>query len=87
MVLPSKHLHQSRALLTIGAEVIRGLAEPRTVSALWEEFRMSGAESLGAPPRLTYDWFVLALDLLFAFGAIEISNGLLRVPTRDTSDL
>ncbi len=26
--------------------------------------------------RITYDWFVLALDLLYSLGTIELENGL-----------
>lgn len=35
MILPSKHLPQDRALLTVGAHVLTFLAHPKTVSALW----------------------------------------------------
>ena len=28
------------------------------------------------PRRITYDWFLLALDLLFALGTIELESGL-----------
>jgi hypothetical protein len=28
------------------------------------------------PRRITYDWFVLALDLLYALEAIELESGL-----------
>lgn len=37
MILPSKHLPQDRALLTVGGHVLTFLARPKTVSALWEE--------------------------------------------------
>ena len=32
MILPSKHLSQDRALLTVGAHVLTFLAHPKTVS-------------------------------------------------------
>jgi hypothetical protein len=77
MILPSKHLPQDRALLTVGGNVLTFLARPKTVSALWEELNRS-AGSVGAtlPRRITYDWFLLALDLLYALGTIELENGL-----------
>ncbi|WP_428996396.1 ABC-three component system middle component 6 [Pseudomonas aeruginosa] len=28
------------------------------------------------PRRITYDWFLLALDLLYAIGTIELEGGL-----------
>jgi len=75
MILPSKHLPQNRALLTVGAHVLRHLDRPKTVSAIWEE--LSHKTNPGLLPGLTYDWFVLSLVLLFAVGAIELNQGLL----------
>jgi len=76
MILPSKHLSQDRALLTVGARVLQHLSQPTTISALWEELRRNAAGPNDAPP-LRYDGFVLALDLLFFIGAIEMHDGLL----------
>ena len=77
MILPSKHLPQDRALLTVGGHVLTFLARPKTVSGLWEELNQQD-QGLGAthPRRITYDWFVLALDMLYYLGAIELDNGL-----------
>lgn len=77
MILPSKHLPQDRALLTVGGHVLTFLARPKTVSALWEELNRPD-QALGAirPRRITYDWFVLSLDLLYSLGTIELENGL-----------
>lgn len=76
MILPSKHLPQDRALLTVGAHVLTFLAHPKTVSALWEEFNRQDADLTATPRRITYDWFLLALDLLYALGIIELESGL-----------
>lgn len=76
MILPSKHLSQDRALLTVGAVILRHLSNPVTVSALWEQMPHSVIDKKGPPP-LRYDGFVLALDLLFLIGAIELHEGLL----------
>ena len=76
MILPSKHLPQDRALLTVGAHVLTFLAHPKTVSALWEELNRSDAGLAATPRRVSYDWFLLALDLLYALGTIELESGL-----------
>lgn len=76
MVLPTKRLHQSRALLSVGGEVLRTLDEPKTVSRLWTETSTRYRTTPGSP-TLTYDWFVLSLDLLFAMRAIELDRGLI----------
>ncbi len=76
MILPSKHLPHDRALLTVGAHVLTFLAHPKTVSALWEELNSHDAGLAAPSRRITYDWFLLALDLLYALGAIELESGL-----------
>lgn len=76
MILPSKHLPQNRALLTVGAHILTFLVRPKTVSALWEELNWHEASMSAMPRQITYDWFLLALDLLYALGAIELESGL-----------
>ncbi|HHQ4758134.1 hypothetical protein O4H51_21100 [Aeromonas hydrophila] len=76
MILPSKHLPQDRALLTVGAHVLAFLTRPKTVSALWEELNKPDAGLTMMPRRITYEWFLLALDLLYALGTIELESGL-----------
>ena len=78
MILPSKHLSQDRALLTVGAHILQNLRQPTTVSALWEELPCQPKESKNETMFLSYDNFVLSLDLLFLLGAIELAEGLLR---------
>jgi hypothetical protein len=76
MILPTKHLSQDRALLTIGATILPRLQQPLTVSALWEQLSSEPAFRTNAAP-LRYDSFVLTLDLLYLIGAIELEDGLL----------
>ena len=76
MILPSKHLTQDRALLTVGGRILKFLAHPKTVSALWEELNRRDVGLAMTPQRITYDWFLLSLDLLYALGAIELESGL-----------
>jgi hypothetical protein len=77
MILPSKHLSQDRALLTVGGHLLTFLTYPRTISALWEEVnRQVEALDVSLRHRITYDWFILALDLLYAVNAIEFKDGL-----------
>lgn len=69
MILPSKHLSGDRALITVGAEVLGQLGEPKTISRLWTDVKRVSSSSA------TYDWFILSLDLLFTIGLVEFSNG------------
>ena len=71
MILPTKHIPVEQSLLGIGAAILVRLGRPRTVTGLWEEMRESTA--LGS-----FDRFSLALDMLYALGAIELRAGQLR---------
>ncbi len=71
MILPSKHLSEDRALVTIGAEVLGLLREPKTVSRLWTDLKKKRAASV----PVNYDWFVLSLDVLYALGLVDIDRG------------
>jgi len=81
MILPSKHLSQDRALLTIGARILQNLHQPKTVSAAWEEIQYREEETRRSTPPLSYDQFVLTLDLLFLIGAAKLEDGLLSQGT------
>lgn len=76
MILPTKRLNPDRALLGVGAEVLTFLDEPKTVSRLWEEIRQARAQRKHA--AVAYDWFVLALDLLYLLNAIDMERGKIR---------
>jgi hypothetical protein len=77
MILPTKHLSQDRALLTVGARLLAQLTQPKTVSALWEDISGPTSTDDGKKPALRYDAYVLSLDLLFLMGLIELKDGLL----------
>lgn len=74
MILPTKHLRPERSLLAISAEVVSILDESKTVSRVWEEFSKSRSRRSHQTP-VTYDWFVLSLDLLFILGVVEFRSG------------
>lgn len=70
MILPSKHLSEDRALLTIGGQLLGMLGKPKTVSVLWEEFKARPDSQV----PVSFDWFVLALDLLACTGTVSIED-------------
>ena len=81
MILPTKHLSHDRALLTVGGRILERLTASMTVSALWEA--TSGQrDRAGSVPPLRYDAFVLALDLLFALGTIDLHEGRIQRTAR-----
>lgn len=74
MILPTKGLRPDRALLTVGAEILAHLVEPKTITRLWRDMQMREDRSY----QLTFDWFVLAVDLLFVVGAVTLEDGRIR---------
>jgi hypothetical protein len=75
MILPTKGLAVDRALLSVGAEVLRRLDRPKTVSRLWEQVSRRQSSLLQV---VSYDWFLLAIDLLYILNAVELEEGRLR---------
>jgi len=74
MILPTKGIPPRRALVTLGADILRLLTETKTVSRLWDDFRRARVTTAD----VTFDWFVLSLDLLFLMGAVEFDRGRVR---------
>jgi len=74
MILPTKHVRVDRSLLYIGAQILALLTESKTVSRLWDDCKHLRSRSKSEAP-LGYDWFVLALDLLFAMNVIAFDRG------------
>jgi hypothetical protein len=70
MILPTKHISENEAILGVGATILRHLDSPITMSGLWERTKVES--NVG-----TFERFVLAADLLFIIGAIELRDGLL----------
>ena len=79
MILPTKGLAVDRALTSVGGDILRRLDRPKTVSRMWEEVSDRQSTLLKA---VSYDWFLLALDLLYLWGAIEFSDGRIYRVTR-----
>lgn len=70
MILPTKHISQNEALIGVGATLLAHLSAPMTVSGLWERLRSE-------PNVGTFERFVLASNLLYLVGAIDIKDGLI----------
>lgn len=71
MILPTKHISFSYSLLGIGAILLKELSHPLTVTTLWDKVRT--CKGVGS-----YQRFILALDMLYLLGAIELQTGLLK---------
>ncbi|MBF0383465.1 MAG: hypothetical protein HQL69_20790 [Magnetococcales bacterium] len=76
MILPTKHIRADRALIGVGGEILNALNQSMTVSRLWDTIRSQRAAAV-PPTPIAYEWFVLALDLLYLIGAVKHDRGLI----------
>lgn len=76
MILPTKYLSHDRALITVGGAILKHLEEPRSVTALWDSVRET-QPCKNAEALVSFDWFILALNLLYAISAINYRDGII----------
>ncbi|WP_369692497.1 ABC-three component system middle component 6 [Denitrobacterium detoxificans] len=72
MILPTKGISPERSLLGIGAEVLEILKRPMSVSEVWTAYKRRA--NRGRRDFVSFDWFILALDLLYIIGAVSINS-------------
>lgn len=73
MIMPTKYIKENEALIGVGATLLGFINENSNISSLWENVKHE--ESIG-----TYERFVLALDLLFLLGLVDMyRNEIIRV--------
>ena len=73
MILPGKHIRQDRALISVGGDILSVLDSPMSVSEVWTKVQTVRAAREESSP-LPFDWFILALTLLYAIWAIALQN-------------
>lgn len=70
MVLPDKHIGFAESLIGLGSFILQDLINPKDVDLLWKSFeKVRGNEF---PAFHSFDNLVLAVDMLFAIGAVEL---------------
>lgn len=77
MLLPNRSVSSQRALLSVAAQISMQLESPRTVSETWTRLREWRATN-GFKQPVTFGWFQLALDMLYALGLVEFDGHTLR---------
>lgn len=77
MFLPDKHISFAESLLGLGHFVLENIQTPITIDNLWRNFeKIQGTDY---PAYHSFDNMVLAVDALYAIGAIELDcEGQLR---------
>jgi hypothetical protein len=72
VLLPTKHLAPAKSLIAVASKVLTVLDYRISPLELWEKYRRSSVPE----DRVSFDWFVLALDVLFASGVVRFQDGL-----------
>jgi len=73
MILPTKHTTLSESLLGLAGTLAPYLRKPMTIDALWQEFEKINKTNT-FPAYHSFDNVVLAIDLLFLFGLVQLNS-------------
>ena len=74
-ILPAKHVRASESLLGIGALVLASIADSeKSPDAIWHELSNGKALSGKLHGSVRIDDVVMALDFLYAIGAISLTR-------------
>jgi hypothetical protein len=76
VIIPTKAITADRALLTVAAQILKQLDTPTTIDQTWARLRSWREDNDQASP-VSFSWFVLACDILYALGVVELHDGLL----------
>ena len=68
--MPDKHIQIGESLLGLSSHVIELLTLPQTIDELWASFREL-MDHGGYPAEHSFENLVLAVDVLFALGAVK----------------
>lgn len=76
MILPNKIISLDKSLLGIGAQMLKILDNPLTISRLWELSKVRIKLN-------SFQYFTLTLDFLYSIGAIEFKNNRIYKRNKD----
>jgi hypothetical protein len=75
MILPSKHISLAESLLGLGGVLLEILMkQPSSLDSLWQEYSKINNKKELYPAYHSFDNVVLAIDLLFMIGAVNINS-------------
>jgi len=73
MLMPDKHIRLSESLFGLGGYALSHLSAPKTIDELWKKV-CDGIQKSDYPSKHTFENFVLAVDVLYAIGAIHLQE-------------
>jgi hypothetical protein len=72
MLLPDKHISFAESLLGLGYFVLNNAKNPTTIDNMWRNFEK--LQGVDYPAFHSFDNLVLAVDVLYALGAIDLDE-------------
>lgn len=76
MILPDKTIRMENSLIGMGARLLSCLAQPQSVSSLWEKSR-------NIPEINSFEKFTLTLDFLFSLNLVNFEGGIIAKHRND----
>ncbi|MCO6007163.1 hypothetical protein NE236_19460 [Actinoallomurus purpureus] len=74
MIVPTKGVAPQRALLAVGAQIILATGtQPVTVTQAWRRL-LTWREEHNHQAPVSFWWFALALDVLYAMGLVDLDD-------------
>lgn len=74
MILPTKHISLAESIFGLAGVLIKILNKPKTIDNLWHTYSKKYNDKPSFPAYHNFDNLILALNLLYAIGAIEINE-------------
>ena len=73
MILPKKHLPIDESVFGFGAYLLQHLKKPNTIDKLWEIY-ITDYKEAAYSAKFSFDQFVVAIDFLYAVGAVQLNG-------------
>lgn len=74
-LLPQKHVRVTESVLGLGAVVLKVLEQGhKDLDGVWEAVQQHEAVKRSVHGTITLDTIVLAIDFLFAIGAVQVAK-------------
>ena len=74
MILPTKHISLSESIIGLGGIVLKNIETPKTIDDIWAIYSKNYNEKPTFPAYHDFDDLVLAIDLLYSMGAIDMNE-------------
>jgi hypothetical protein len=82
MILPTKGIPTHRALLSVAFQVLEATKRETVTIGQGYQQLLELREKLGLTTPLTFEWYVLSLDVLYALDLVQLTGQILSFETQ-----